>query len=164
MKPACCADQLLARTIHDGSWRNCGVERDERERRDGRDGRRFEVRSSRLPKLRTPNFVSRFSRQSRPSRLSQASAIAAERFMNHAGKSLQKTASLRSFPPIDLYKSTRCERLNLCRSVLTPDAWPTWTSSHDATAPHENTVAARHPTASLLGACPTLPKMTDLGG
>jgi len=30
----------------------------------------------------TPNFESRFSRQSRPSRLSQASAIAAEVFMN----------------------------------------------------------------------------------
>ncbi len=32
-----------------------------------------------------PNFESRFSRQSRPSRLSQASAIAAEAFMNNAG-------------------------------------------------------------------------------
>jgi hypothetical protein len=30
-------------------------------------------------------YLSRFSRQSRPSRLSQASAIAAEAFMNNAG-------------------------------------------------------------------------------
>jgi hypothetical protein len=42
------------------------------------DGLRSEVRGFR-------NFESRFSRQSRPSRLTQASAIAAEVFMNNAG-------------------------------------------------------------------------------
>ena len=56
--------------------------REERERRDGRDGRRLEVRSPRFPEPQTPNFESRFFR---PSRLSQASAIAAEAFMNNAG-------------------------------------------------------------------------------
>ena len=59
-------------------------------------------------------------------------------------------AGLRSFLPIDLYKSTRRERLNLYRCVLTLDAWSTWTLSNDATASHENTVTARHPTASRL--------------
>jgi hypothetical protein len=47
---------------------------------------------SRKPEVGDPNtsafsllHQSRFSRQSRPSRLSQASAIAAEALMNHAG-------------------------------------------------------------------------------
>lgn len=48
--------------------------------------------------------------------------------------SQEKTACLRAFLPIIMYKRTRRERLNLYRYVLTPDAWPTWTSSHDATA------------------------------
>jgi len=41
-----------------------------------------------------------------------------------------KSANVRSFLPIDLYKSTRRERLNLYRCVPTPNAWPTWTSSN----------------------------------
>jgi hypothetical protein len=57
---------------------------------------------------------------------------------------------LRSFLPIDLYKSTRREWLNLYRYLLTPDAWLTRVSGDDATAPHENALTARHPTASLL--------------
>ena len=62
----------------------------------------------------------------------------------------ENDACLRLFPPINMYKSTRRERLNLYRCVLTPDAWPTWTSSNGATATHENTVTERHPTASHL--------------
>lgn len=62
----------------------------------------------------------------------------------------ENDVGLRLFPPINMYKSTRRERLNLYRCVLTPDAWPTWTSSNDATATHGNTVTARHPTASRL--------------
>jgi hypothetical protein len=42
--------------------------------------------------------------------------------------------SLRSFPPINLYKSTRRERLNLYGCPLTPDAYHARTSSKDATA------------------------------
>jgi len=101
MKPACCAGQLLARTIHDGSWRNCGVERaflvkrisrrpsfvkreaylasrkiNACERRDTKDERR----------IRATRDERRFTRKS------GESAITAEAFVNHAGKNLQKTA------------------------------------------------------------------------
>jgi hypothetical protein len=43
-------------------------------------------------------------------------------------------ACLRSFLPIDLYKSTRHEWLNLYRCALTLDAWPTQVSGDGATA------------------------------
>lgn len=48
--------------------------------------------------------------------------------------SLGKYARIRSFPPINLYKSTRRERLNLYRCAFTPAPTPTWISSTDATA------------------------------
>jgi len=75
----------------------------------------------------------------------------------------EKGACLRSFLPIGLYKSTRRERLNLYRSVLTQDAWPTRVSGDDATATHENTVTARHPTASRLGRCHLVMRPTRCG-
>jgi len=73
--------------IHDGSSRNGGVARDKRDPKA--EGVQAE---GRRPEVGDPNtsafsllHQSRFSRQSRPSRLSQASAIAAEALMNHAG-------------------------------------------------------------------------------
>ena len=58
--------RLLTRIImtvrcESAEWRATRSMRDERERLDGRDGRRFEVRSSRFPELRTPNFELRAS-------------------------------------------------------------------------------------------------------
>ena len=76
---------------------------------------------------------------------------------------VEKGACLQSFLPIGLYKSTRRERLNLYRCMLTQDAWPTRVSGDDATATHENTVTARHPTASRLGRCHLVMRPTRCG-
>jgi hypothetical protein len=69
---------------------------------------------------------------------------------SETGETSGKNAGLRSFLPIDLYKNTRRERLNLYGRAGTPDTWPTWTSINVATATQENTATARHPTASRL--------------
>jgi len=135
-------------------WSATRAMRDERERRDGRDGRRFEVRSSRFPELRTPNFELRVALFPPVSPVSLESGIRDCSRCVHESCGQEpagKCACLRSFLQIDLYKSTRRERLNLYRSVLTPDAWPIWTLNNDATATHENTVTARHPSVSRLG-------------
>ena len=54
---------------------------------------------------------------------------------NQLLESAGKSAGLRLFLPINLYKSTRRERQNLYRCVLAPDEWPTRAASDDATAP-----------------------------
>ena len=75
MKLAWCADQLLARTIHDGSWRH------RIETRQGAMGTRREEKHS---------FWSPLA--SGPAPLAQTLAIAADAFMNNTGKSLRKNA------------------------------------------------------------------------
>jgi len=75
MKPACCADQLQARAIHDGSWRK------RTETRPGAMGTRREEKHS---------FWSPLA--SGPAPLAQTLAMAAEAFMNSAGMCLQKQA------------------------------------------------------------------------
>jgi hypothetical protein len=69
---------------------------------------------------------------------------------SETGETSGNSAGLRSFLPIDLYKNTRRERLNLYSRAGTPDRWTTWTSITVATATQENTATARHPAASRL--------------
>ena len=54
---------------------------------------------------------------------------------------------LRSFLPINLFKSTQRERQNLYKPTLAPNAWLPRGSGDVATALYENAVTARHPTA-----------------
>lgn len=53
--------------------------------------------------------------------------------------------------PIDLYKNTRRERLNLYKCLLSPTGWHTELSRTDVSPLYKNTVVARHPIASRLG-------------
>ena len=62
----------------------------------------------------------------------------------------ETVAFLQSFLPIDLYKSTRRERLNLYRCTPTPAEWFTRISDDEITASRENTVTAKAPHASQL--------------
>jgi hypothetical protein len=62
MSSACLLTRIIMTVrCESAEWRATRSMRDERERLDGRDGRRFEVRSSRFPELRTPNFKLRAS-------------------------------------------------------------------------------------------------------
>ena len=101
MKPAWCADQLLARAIHDGSWRD-RPERVPREAylviraRLARGARKAGLAesfifTSRACRARLACLAHASGTTSDEARRSSESAIAAA-FMNHAGKSLQKRA------------------------------------------------------------------------
>src|SRR5450759_1880315 len=93
MKLAWCADQLLARTIHDGSWRN----RPERAPREAylvihaRLAESF-IFASRACRARVACFAHASGTMRDKARRGGESAIAAEAFMNNVGKSLQKMA------------------------------------------------------------------------
>jgi hypothetical protein len=52
--------------------------------------------------------------------------------------------------PIDLYKNTRRERLNLYRCLLSATGWHTELSGTDVSPLYKNPVVARHPIASRL--------------
>ena len=98
MKLAWCADQLLARTIHDGSWQN-RPERAPREAylviraRLARGARKTGLAESfifanRACRARLACLAHASGTTSDKARRSGESAMATEAFMNHAGKSL----------------------------------------------------------------------------
>ena len=102
MKLAWCADQLLARTIHDGSWRN-RPERAPREAylviraRLARSARKAGLAesfifASRACRARVACLAHASGTMRDKARRGGESAIAAEAFMNNVGKSLQKMA------------------------------------------------------------------------
>jgi len=62
----------------------------------------------------------------------------------------ENVTCLQSLLPIDMYKSTQPERLNLYRCALTSGKWFTRTSDDATTASREKTVTAQHPSASQL--------------
>jgi hypothetical protein len=152
------SDRLLARIIHEGFYcnRRC-LTQARRARLAGR--RRVDlVHLVYLVCLVQPNKRDRPDIQERPAGPRACRAPFrhfAKNRHEQRGLSSQsasgtrgKSTCLRAFLPIDLYKNTRRERLNLYRPVRTPDTWPTWASINDATATHENTATARHHTAS----------------